>query len=299
MNILSHGNKSEILVELKNFCTYPVFMSILLLENSEPFSTGNKWYKLKYNLERAKSMGYTGLLSFGGAYSNHLAALATIGNFKGIKTIGVIRGEEHESRGYTLRFLKSQGMKLHFIGREMYKRRYEPEFLEDLSARFPDYFVVPEGGNNQDGVKGAAEIMNLVPVGYDIICSPVGTGSTLAGLIRSGYPASYYGFSALKGAQYLEGKISEYIGETVHPWKLFHQFHFGGFGKINEELIGFMREFYQNYNIKLDPVYTSKMMYGVSGICKEFPENSKILCIHTGGLQGLGGMEERLGFSIY
>lgn len=267
-----------------------------------PYISGNKFRKLKYNLEEAKRKGYSTLLTFGGAYSNHISAFSYAGKLKGFKTIGIIRGDELAQdmdkvlmENPTLRFAHSNGMKFKFVSRSAYREKENPEFHEALISEFGNFYQVPEGGTNALAVKGCEEILTAEDESYDYICVSVGTGGTISGLINSaGKEQRIMGFQSLKG-DFLEDLIRKNVREEKR-WKLIKEYHFGGYAKINEKLISFINDFYQQTTIPLDPVYTGKMMYGIMDLVKKdlFKSNSSILAIHTGGLQGVEGMNQRL-----
>ena len=262
-----------------------------------PTVSGNKFRKLKYNLETALLENYKGILTFGGAYSNHIAATAAAGQELKIPTVGVIRGEELISQidsNPTLRYAKSCGMHLEFVSRSAYKSKTDPVYLEQLLITFKDYYVIPEGGTNELAIKGCEEILTEKDHSFDIICCAVGTGGTIAGLINGSLPTQkIIGFPALKG-HFIKQDICKFA--TQSNWELCEDYHFGGYAKVDSKLINFMNEFKSTYNIPLDPVYTAKMMYGIfEGIRSgEIPKRAKVLAIHTGGLQGIDGMNLRL-----
>ena len=261
------------------------------------FVSGNKWRKLKYNLLKAKDEGQTTLLSFGGAYSNHIAALASAGKAYNFKTIGVIRGEELESNfenNPTLKYAKSCGMTFKFVSRDDYKKKEELNFINDLKGQFGKFMLIPEGGTNTLAVKGCEEIFNPKDVMFDYVCCCVGTGGTISGLINSSWShQKILGFPALKGT-FLNKDISKFAKRN--NWELIEDYHFGGYAKINEELIHFMNNFKLQYGIQLDPIYTAKMVFGVNELIEKgfFEEKAKILLIHSGGLQGISGMNDKL-----
>ena len=258
-----------------------------------PTVSGNKFRKLKYNLQTARFGNYKGLLTFGGAFSNHIAATAAAGQELKIPTVGVIRGEELISQvnsNPTLRYAKSCGMHLEFVSRSTYKIKTDPAYLQQLLTTFKDYYLIPEGGTNDLAIKGCEEILTEKDHSFDIICCPVGTGGTMAGLINGSLPTQkIIGFPALKG-HFLKEDICKFA--TQSNWELCEDYHFGGYAKVDSKLINFMNEFKSTYKIPLDPVYTAKMMYGIfDGIRSgEIPKTAKVLAIHTGGLQGIEGM---------
>ena len=263
-----------------------------------PYISGNKYRKLKYNLIAAKEQGYTTLLTFGGAFSNHIAATAATGCEFGFKTIGIIRGDELDQKineNPTLAYALKSGMYLKFISRTLYREKNETLFLEKLKQEFGSFYVLPEGGTNELAIKGCKEILTKDDEFFDYICVSVGTGGTIAGLINSALDhQKVLGFPALKG-DFLNDLIKKYI-KSNKDWKLINDYHFGGYGKINSDLITFINKFKKETEIPLDPVYTGKMMYGIIDMIKNdyFKSNSKILIIHTGGLQGIQGMNIEL-----
>ncbi|MCA0133264.1 1-aminocyclopropane-1-carboxylate deaminase/D-cysteine desulfhydrase [Winogradskyella alexanderae] len=262
-----------------------------------PFVSGNKFRKLKYNLEEARYQGKEILLTFGGAYSNHIAAVAYAAKNKGFKSIGVIRGEELYNKvnsNPTLKFAKSCGMEFMFTTRKDYRNKYNMSFLSNLKAKFGDFYLIPEGGTNQLAVKGCQEILNYSDSQFDFICVCVGTGGTISGLINASKPhQKILGFPALKG-DFLKRDIRKFAKQK--NWNLITDYHFGGYGKIKPELVTFINKFKNDFGIPLDPIYTGKMMFGIIDLIQKnyFTKDSKILAIHTGGLQGIEGMNLKL-----
>jgi 1-aminocyclopropane-1-carboxylate deaminase len=258
-----------------------------------PFISGNKFRKLKYNLLQAKSENQETVLTFGGAYSNHIAAVAYAGKEQGFKTIGVIRGEELGDKideNPTLKFAQECGMQFEFVTREAYRLKTESDFITNLRQKFGSFYLVPEGGTNEYAIKGCEEILSEEDSEFDYVCCAVGTGGTISGIINSALPhQKVLGFPALKG-DFLKDEIRKFA--TAKNWELINAYHFGGYGKVNEELIEFINQFYKQTQVPLDPVYTGKMVFGVVDLIKKnyFPKNAKILLIHTGGLQGIRGM---------
>ncbi|WP_353780152.1 pyridoxal-phosphate dependent enzyme [Winogradskyella sp. 3972H.M.0a.05] len=258
-----------------------------------PHISGNKYRKLKYNLEEASKKGDNSLLTFGGAFSNHIAAVAAAGNEFGFRTIGVVRGEELQNKiakNPTLSFAKACGMTLKFVSRSDYRLKSEAIFINALEEEFGNFYLIPEGGTNNLAVKGCEEILAEDDDQFDFICCAVGTGGTISGIINSSKPhQKILGFPALKGS-FLSEDISKFAVKS--NWELIMDYHFGGYAKINSELVSFINEFRTEYKIMLDPIYTGKMMYGIFDLMKRgyFPKTSKILVIHTGGLQGIKGM---------
>lgn len=267
-----------------------------------PYISGNKYRKLKYNLIEAQKQGLKTLLSFGGAFSNHISALSFAGKIHGFETVGIIRGDELGGdlgktldQNSTLKFAHENGMRFKFVSRENYKEKESPAFLEKLKGQFGDFYLIPEGGTNDLAVKGCEEILKEGDEQFDFICVAVGTGGTISGLINKATEhQKILGFPSLKGA-FLEAIIKEKVKASKN-WKLIHEYHFGGYAKINENLISFINDFYQQTTIPLDPIYTGKMMFGIMDLVQKdfFNRNSSILMIHTGGLQGIQGMNQRL-----
>lgn len=262
-----------------------------------PFVSGNKFRKLKYNLLQAKAENKTTLLTFGGAFSNHIAAVAYAGKEQGVKTIGIIRGDELLDKikeNPTLKFAQENGMQFEFVSRENYRLKNEESYIENLKQKFGDFYLVPEGGTNELAVKGCEEILTDEDSVFDYVCCAVGTGGTISGLINSALPhQKILGFSALKG-DFLKDEIC--IFAQKDNWNLISDYHFGGYGKINLELIEFINAFFEENKVPLDPIYTGKMVFGIIDLIHKnyFPAHSKILLIHTGGLQGINGMNLKL-----
>lgn len=263
-----------------------------------PFISGNKFRKLKYNLSEAKELGKSKLLTFGGAFSNHIAATAAAGFEFNFETIGVIRGDELANNldevlknNATLKFAHQHGMKFHFVSRSDYREKNSTKFIANLNNEFGDFYLVPEGGTNNLAVKGCEEILTKEDEKFDVICSSIGTGGTIAGLINAAKEhQNIIGFPALKG-DFLINEIQNYV-KTTKNWQVNTNYHFGGYAKISEELITFINKFKNETGIPLDPIYTGKMMFGIVDLIKNeyFKTGTKIIAIHTGGLQGIKGM---------
>lgn len=262
-----------------------------------PYVSGNKFRKLKYNLLEAKKQGYNTLLTFGGAFSNHISAVSYAAKEFGFQSIGVIRGEElHDkiSENATLSFAQANGMQFEFVSREAYRQKDSETLIEKLHQNYGNFYLVPEGGTNELAVKGCEEILTEEDDFFDYICCAVGTGGTISGIINSSKPhQKVLGFPALKG-DFLESEIKKFTQKE--NWELITDYHFGGYAKINEELIAFINKFRDKTHIPLDPVYTAKMCYGVFDLIRKgyFKKEANILLIHTGGLQGIAGMNEKL-----
>lgn len=262
-----------------------------------PFVSGNKFRKLKYNLLQAKAENQSTLLTFGGAYSNHIAAVAYAGKENGFQTIGIIRGDELGDKiesNPTLKFAQECGMQFEFVSRETYRLKREATFLEQLQQIFGAFYLIPEGGTNAFAIQGCEEILTPEDASFDFVACAIGTGGTISGIINSVLPhQKVLGFPALKG-NFLQDEIRNFVRQD--NWELITDYHFGGYGKVTNELIDWINQFYEQTQIPLDPVYTGKMVFGIVDLITKnyFPENAKILLIHTGGLQGIQGMNLKL-----
>lgn len=263
---------------------------------NHPIVPGNKWWKLKYNLEEVERLGDPTLLTFGGAYSNHIYASAGAAKELNLKSIGVIRGEEVLPLNSTLAFAKGCGMKLHFTSREDYRKKREESFIESLREKFGDFYLIPEGGSNALAVKGCAEFSKekLSLIDFDYLFLPVGTGGTMAGVIAGlEGKKKVIGFSVLKDGQFLNEEVSrllfEYSKKDYSNWSIKTDYHFGGYAKKTAELDQFISRMKQVHNLDLDPIYTGKMVAGVFDLIEKnyFPKGSTILLLHTGGLQSI------------
>ncbi len=279
---------------------------------------GNKWRKLKYNLIHAQENHFNTLLTFGGAWSNHIYATAAAGKHFGFNTIGIIRGEQSTTPSETLIFAEKCGMQLHYISRAKYKNKHQTDFLQSIKKQFNNPYILPEGGSNSLAIKGCEEIIDEINLAmtepFDIVCCASGTGTTLAGLVKKIKPKQMaIGFSALKNGEFLVNDITALLtkenkekqesgeinnNETIKNWRIESEFHFGGYAKTSPQLINFIQTFQTQYNIPLDVVYTGKMFYGLFKLIerKHFPPGSKIIAIHSGGLQGNKGFKSILNF---
>lgn len=259
-----------------------------------PHISGNKFRKLKYNLMAARTAGYQTLLTFGGAYSNHIAAVAAAGFELGFKTIGIIRSDElidkitdNAIHNPTLALAQQHGMQFKFVSRTDYRLKTTLQFIQQLKSEFGEFYLIPEGGTNALAVQGCREILtDQDKQQFDYVCCAVGTGGTIAGIIESSREAqTILGFPALKG-EFLQAEIKQWTHKT--NWKLISDYHCGGYAKTTPELLQFVRNFKQKTNIEIEPIYTGKMLMGLFDLIEKdyFPANSQILAIHTGGLQG-------------
>jgi len=268
---------------------------------NHPQLSGNKWYKLKYNLKEAKRQGKYILLTFGGAYSNHIYATAAAGKIFNFQTIGIIRGEEHLPLNPTITFAKECGMQLYYLNRKDYRKKDSDELIARLKKDFGDFYLLPEGGTNELAVQGCVEIIANIEIKYDYICCPCGTGGTLAGLI-TGLKGKKFamGFAALKNASFLKENVKSLLktknGNLFGNWDINLDYHFGGYARFNKQLIDFIDRFISLTGIQIEPIYTGKMLFGIYDLISKgyFRKGSKILAIHTGGLQGLNGLRNKI-----
>jgi 1-aminocyclopropane-1-carboxylate deaminase len=258
--------------------------------------TGNKWWKLKYNLLDAKAKGLK-VVTFGGAYSNHIYATAAAARILGLECVGIIRGEDVVPRNQTLTSAAGNGMQLKFLQRSDYRRKHEPEILEKVTREFGNFCLIPEGGTNILALKGVEEFASLLKSHEaQIVVTPVGTAGTVSGLTVGLPEKKIIGVPVLKQSEFLGDEIiklqSLYIGGPSINWKLLPGYHFGGYAKVTKELLDFIRHMEVTHKLPLDPVYTGKMMYAIyDQIAKgSFKRGDTILALHTGGLQGASSL---------
>lgn len=261
-----------------------------------PEVMGNKWRKLKYNLKHAQENGFKGILTIGGAYSNHIVATAAACCENGLESIGIIRGDElHTESNHTLRTAASKNMQLKFISRTAFRELRQ--FFDALSTEYPDYFCIPEGGSNELAIKGCSEIIPEIDLDFDVLVTPVGTGGTMAGLVKGlGGVRKVLGFSALKGDFVIEDFL-RFCQLNEIPQRNFEiqtDFHFGGYAKYSKKLIDFINLHKIIWQIPIEPIYTGKMFYGLKSLIQSdyFNPGNKIVVLHTGGLQGIIGFNE-------
>ncbi|MFI5590122.1 1-aminocyclopropane-1-carboxylate deaminase/D-cysteine desulfhydrase [Amycolatopsis sp. NPDC051758] len=229
---------------------------------------GNKWRKLRYNLEAAESQGFTRLLTFGGAYSNHIRATAAAGEHLGFETVGVIRGEKHEPLNDSLAYASAHGMTLTYLDRTTYRRKDETDVVAELNREFGPCYVLPEGGSNGLAVRGTAELVGEIATDFDLVCCATGTGGTLAGIAAAlSGPQRALGFAVLKGGRFLEDEVRrlqlDAFGAATTNWDVDVDFHFGGYAKRRPTLDSFIEDFSDRHGITLDWVYEAKMLYGL------------------------------------
>ena len=270
-----------------------------------PIISGNKWRKLKYNLAHVKQhRSLRGVLSFGGSYSNHIHALAFACYQQNLPCVGVIRGEENYANNFTLTWARHWGMKLHFVDRKTYRRRHDGDYIAQLQQEYLDYFVVPEGGSNKLAIAGVAEVMAELTqqAEFDTLITPVGSGGTIAGIISGDCETNkvqhkLLGIVVLKGADYLLGEVESLLPKSAkhHNWQLLNDYHRGGYAKFSPLDATRILEFNQITGVNFEPVYSGKMVLAFLDLLEQgyFARGERIVLLHTGGMQGLGGMIER------
>jgi 1-aminocyclopropane-1-carboxylate deaminase/D-cysteine desulfhydrase-like pyridoxal-dependent ACC family enzyme len=274
---------------------YKVNLYMLRTDLNHPYISGNKLFKLNYNLQEAKKLNKHTLLTFGGAFSNHISATAAAGKEYGFKTIGIIRGEEYTKLNPTLKFSSECGMQLHYVARSVYQNKKELyDFVNTLFIT-ENFYMIPEGGANELGVKGCKEITKFIDMDFDYITCPCGTGTTLAGIVQSLKSKQHViGFQVLKSEGYVKDEVAKWLnGITNNSWSINEDYHFGGYAKIKKDLTAFINWFEQTNAIPLDYIYTGKMMFGIYDLIQKgfFKEKQTIIALHTGGLQGNKGFE--------
>jgi 1-aminocyclopropane-1-carboxylate deaminase len=266
-------------------------LSVLRLDAIHPVVSGNKLFKLTQYLDAVRKQDNRRIITFGGAYSNHLVATAYACSVENISCIGMVRGEKPEQLSHTLQSCMQYGMELQFLSRELYQLKQSPEYLTQLKSQYPGATIIPEGGFGIDGAEGAAEIMEMIPKNTTHICCAIGTGTTFAGLLlKAKKHQQLIGIPVLKGMTDLEDRVRYLTSDrlNLHQVTFFTEYHFGGYAKKTPELIAFMNNTWSAFSLPTDFVYTAKMMYGVFDLTEQhfFPPGSNVLCVHTGGLQG-------------
>ncbi len=265
-----------------------------------PYISGNKWRKLKYNIEHIKKEKLTGIVSFGGSYSNHIHALAYACKVNNIKSVGIIRGEIENQQNYTLRCAKQWGMQLVFVDRKTYRRRHDVQYLTELQHEYPEYFIVPEGGSNALAVNGVAEICQELneQIEFDTLLTPVGSAGTLSGLIVGDKGQhQLLGIAVLKQAEYLNEEVVKLIDGVTdyHNWQILTDYHQGGYAKFSSEALEKLRQFSAFTQVPFEPIYSGKMILALLDLIEKqrFEKGHRIVLLHTGGLQGLAGLAEQ------
>lgn len=279
------------------FAEKNIRVDALRLDKIHPVISGNKFFKLKYHLQHARENGYKGILTFGGAWSNHLVAAACAARLNQLSSIGMVRGEKPVQLAETLKQAAAYGMQLNFLSRHKYHQKENPEFLQTLQKNYPGYYIIPEGGGGERGIQGASEIMNLVQKkDYTHIACAIGTGAMYCGILRNTLPGqNMLGIPVLKGFTELNNHLSAYIGkDRQQDCHFFHDYHFGGYARYPAALIEFMNAFYAATSIPTDFVYTAKLFYAISHLAQKdfFATGSRILVIHSGGLQGNSSLKK-------
>jgi 1-aminocyclopropane-1-carboxylate deaminase len=274
-------------------------VALLRLDTGGGLAPGNKQFKLRANLAAARRQGINRLVSFGGAWSNHLHALAAVGAEQGFATVGIVRGADQGAESATLADARRWGMQIVRVSREEYRRRHAADYLAQLQQEYSPCLVIPEGGANTEGARGCMGIAGLIRTAAPAmrhILVPVGTGTTLAGLV-AGLDSAYEvtGVAALKGATDLEQRTGQLLermaADDCARWQILHDYHCGGFARASSDLREFILAFEAVHGVALDPVYTGKMLYAVHQRLRsgEYAATAPLLAVHTGGLQGRRG----------
>jgi 1-aminocyclopropane-1-carboxylate deaminase/D-cysteine desulfhydrase-like pyridoxal-dependent ACC family enzyme len=269
---------------ISSFAEKEIEVDILRLDKISSFVSGNKWFKLRYYLDEVKAKGKKGIVTFGGAWSNHILATAAICELNGLKSIGIIRGEEPKHLSFTMVKAKEMGMQLYFISRTAYQNKEVPPLSQS-----DEYYIVNEGGYGEEGTKGASTILDYCTKSYSHYCCAVGTGTMMAGIINAISPdQQVIGISTMKNNTALPAMIQTLVKNVGINWQLFEDYHFGGYAKYQLPLLKFMNDFYRETNIPSDFVYTGKLFFAISDLIGKnyFPPHSRLLLIHSGGLQG-------------
>lgn len=293
-------NKTSPIQQLKHhlFTEHGINVFVKRDDLIHPIISGNKFRKLKYSLEHARNHGFKGILSFGGAFSNHIHALAYACKQANLKSLGIIRGESFYAKNPTLSDAQRWGMDLKFVNRETYKKRYNNDYLTDIQNEFPDYYIVPEGGSNKHALQGVAEVIDEInnELQWDHMITPVGSGGTLAGLIGGdNNKHKLIGIAVLKQAEYLNNEIMALLPENkkhFDNWQLALDYHCGGYAKFNKEAEQKMLTFAKQLNLPIEPLYSGKMILALFDFIAKgkFNKGSTVVILHTGGLQGLSGL---------
>ena len=297
------SNPSELqTLEHPIFAQYRLNVQLKRDDLIDPVISGNKSRKLKYNLRYVKAKGFKGIISFGGAYSNHIHALAYACNQHQLHTIGIIRGETHYRENFTLSRAKTWGMKLHFVDRATYRQRDNAEYLQQLATQYPDYFIIPEGGSNTLALRGVAEVCAELDqqCQYDTLITPVGSAGTISGLIVGDKcQHQILGIAVLKQQGYLEKEVKKLLEDSgeqsAKNWKIINNYHDGGYAKFSQNSLKQLKDFSNITGVPFEPIYSGKMILALLDLikCGYFKAHHNIVLLHTGGLQGLGGLIEQ------
>jgi len=282
------------------FEKHQLIVSVKRDDHIHPIISGNKWRKLKFNLLFAKNNNYKGIISFGGSFSNHIHALAFACQQQGLNSIGIIRGESDYASNYTLTMAQQWGMAINFVDRKTYRLREDTDYLENLKQKYPDHLLVPEGGSNKLALGGVGEIITELnqQCEFDTLLTPVGSGGTLAGLIQAdNNQHQLLGISVLKQDGYLTEQVNHLLSEEQHfyNWQILSEFHRGGYAKFSKEDEQRIVNFNLQTGFVFEPVYSGKMLLAFLDLIEQgyFSKGQRIVLLHTGGLQGIGGMLER------
>ena len=257
--------------------------------------SGNKLFKLHYHLQNIQEQHKQVLITFGGAFSNHLHATAYVGRQLGIRTVGIVRAEPHELNNLTptLADCQNWGMTLEPVSRSEYKLKQNSKVVQTIIEKQSNVYCIPEGGSGELGVQGAERILDGVDQSqFDVIVMACGTGTTLAGVIRASDPhIQVIGVPVLKGASWMQAEVQQYLAPTNNNWQLALDYHFSGYAKSNQILLDFIQYIEQEASLPLEPVYTAKALYALVDLVRQekIEKGSRILFIHTGGLQGSRG----------
>jgi 1-aminocyclopropane-1-carboxylate deaminase len=279
---------------------YNIHLYMLRTDLNHPHISGNKMFKLKYNLQQATELNKKAMLTFGGAFSNHIAATAAAGKEYGFETIGIIRGEKYPELNPTLKFAAECGMQLHYVPRSLYQNKKQLYTYVNNLFDAGNSYLIPEGGANELGVKGCKEIIDSVDINFDYITCACGTGTTLAGIVQSlNNNQKAIGFQVLKSEGYIKKEVEKWLNENdCNNWVINEDYHFGGYAKIKKKLTDFIIWFEQANKIPLDFLYTGKMMFGIYDLIQKgfFEQGQTIIAVHTGGLQGNKGFNRGVDF---
>ncbi len=308
---LFHTNRSTLeKLEHSTFTAHDVRVLVKRDDLIDDLVSGNKWRKLKYNLMQMKALGKSGVLTFGGAYSNHLIATAAAANRSGIKAVGVVRGDElHLGSNDTLRLCDELGMELKFVSRSEYSERNDHEYLSGLKSIYKDLYIIPEGGANFYGMIGCQEIIKEIDHSFDSIFVAQGTATTSCGIASALGDAQLFVVPVLKGFNSIEEMNRLYkraafdtgfLNDFDSQVKVLADYHFGGYAKHNTELLDFIRMIYRDTGLKLDPIYTGKTFFALfDQVVKGGLDGQTIVFVHTGGLNGVKGVEKQSGIKIF
>jgi 1-aminocyclopropane-1-carboxylate deaminase len=287
---------AELIIQPDWATTHGITLVVKRDDLLHPIISGNKWRKLKYALLEAHDNKVKHIVSFGGGYSNHLHALGYCCQQLDIQLSAIVRGDYSQNPSPMLQDLKCWNANIQYVDRQTYRQRVNPTYLQTLQQQYPNALLIPEGGSQLQSLKGVAEIISELQNEYDYVLAPVASGGTLAGLV-SGLShngklsdCKILGIGVLKGEGYLEQLVTGLLAKDKHTknWHINHNYHFGGYAKSNHELRQFCQEFYQQTKIEIEPIYSGKLFFALRDLIAKgyFEQKSRILVLHTGGLQG-------------